>query len=209
MEPLSTEHLIHLRNNLDISKLHEHDPEFDKMIPFLEENLLNLQKIRQGDLQKGTFPDGHFQLIDFTQFITVNMLDFLIAFQSYFSAKTKWSKNYFCRQLALIMHEFLEDVHPALNETLRKNSEIKRVDSGFMQNLNDVSKKLAVIKLLKYDEHIRDIRMQTAAHKETDIQQLYNAIVTLDEKLIIACSTFLLTWIIELSTLLKDLPSKL
>lgn len=209
MDPLSTEHLIHLRNNLIIAKLHDHDPEFDKTIALLEENLLTLQKLRDDDLKKGTFPDGHFKLIDFTQFITVNMLDFLIAFQSYFSAKSQWSKNFFCRQLALIINEFVEDVHPALNDTLRNNSEIKRVDSDFVQNLNVLSKKLAAISQVKYDEYLRDIRDQTAAHRETDIQQLYNTIVTLDEKLIVACSMFVLTWIIELSTLLKDLPSKL
>jgi hypothetical protein len=201
--------LVKLRTTLIISKLHEHDPKFYQLIPYIEENLESLQKIRENDLATGNYPVGHFKLIDLMQFMSINILDFLTAFQSYFDAKNKWSKNFFCRQLALIIYEFTDDIHQTINETLRKNDEIDKVDANLKTQINSVVKKLGFIKQLKYDEHLKEVRNQTAAHKEEDVQQLYDKIHKIDETLIVACAMFLGHWIYELFDLIKGMPAKI
>jgi len=203
------ENLIYLRTNLNITKLHKHDPNFHKLIPLVEENLQSLQSIKENDFAANTFPEGHFKLIELLQFISINILDFLIAFQNYFEGRTKWEKNYACRQLALILYEFTDDIHRTINETLRKNEEIDKIDSNLKPQINEVVKKLNFIKQLKYEEHLKVLRHQTIAHKEEDIQRLYDRIQTLDETLVIACSMFFVNWIYELFDLLKDIPKKM
>lgn len=208
MDPLF-KRLGKLRTTLVISKLHEHDPKFDELIPFFEHNLEASQKIREKNAAIGSFPEDHFKFMDLLQFMHINTLDFLVAFQSYFNSKGKWSKNFFCRQLALIIYEFTDDIHHTINATLRKNQEIDRLDPDLKPKINSLVKKLSYIKQLKYDDHLKEIRNETAAHKEGDIQQLYEKIQKVDETLIIACATFISHWILELVDLLKDVPAKL
>ncbi|MEO5990040.1 MAG: hypothetical protein ABIP68_00270 [Ferruginibacter sp.] len=201
--------LIYLRTNLDITKLHKYDPEFHKLIPLVESDLHSLQTIKENDLADNIFPDGHFKLIELLQFISINILDFLIAFQNYFNGLTKWEKNYACRQLALILYEFTDDIHRTINETLQKNEEIDKINSNLKPQINKVVKKIRFIKQLKYDEHLKVLRHQTIAHKEEDIQRLYDRIQTLDETLVIACSMFFVNWIYEFFDLVKEIPKKL
>jgi hypothetical protein len=208
MDPLFDK-LVKLRTTLIISKLHEHDPQFYELIPYIEQNLESLQKIREKDIATGTYPDGHFKLLDLIQFISINILDFLTVFQSYFDSKQKWSKNFFCRQLALIIYEFTDDIHLTINETLRKNDEIDKVDVNLKSQINSVIKKLGFIKQLKYDEHLREVRNQTAAHKEEDVQKLYEKILKTDETLIVACAMFIGYWIHEMFDLIRGIPEKM
>jgi hypothetical protein len=208
MDPLF-EKLVYLRNNLELGKLHEFDPMLEELIPIFETHLEEFQQLRIKSSESKTFPEGDLKIIELMQFICINILDFLVTFQSYFKGSTKWEKNLHCRQLALLIYEFTDDIHNTINETIRKNKEIDKVDSNLKSKINDVVKKLAFIKQLKYDDHLKELRNQTIAHKEEDIHKLFDKIQNVDEKLIIACSMFLVYWIRDFFVLLKELPKKL
>ena len=182
--------------NWNFSKLNEYDSDFKSMQSLLENGLEHIDKMKKIEVQQSGFSKGYFQLIEFGQFISLHLLDFLIVFSSYNSANSKWEKRFFCRQLALIIYEFLNDINPLIFETLRDNEDIKKIAPELIISIEVTSKKLSFIKQLKYEDYLKTIRHQTAAHRERDVQEFYGLVINLDEKLILACSLFTFYWIV-------------
>jgi len=207
--PLTIEFLMELRNTIELSKFNDQDPAFASMQLFIEQNLEDINVFNKKEAQQDKFYKEFLRVAELTRFMYLHLLDFLIASRGYISATSRWSKLFFCRQLALIIYEFINDINPLINQTLKNNDAIKVVDSNIMTDLYDTVKKLSFIQRLKYDEYLKIIRNETAAHRKKIVQEQYDLIKNLDEKLIIACSLFTFFWVIELFSKFADLTKHL
>lgn len=119
------------------------------------------------------------RVYDASLFIALLANDILISRGDQLIEHIPVKKNYYSRQLCLLLFEAIEDLPSVLGKDFRKALLAIPVDAGLVDELNQITKKLARLSH-NYSADLKKIRTVAGAHRDHDASLQLSVIKTID-----------------------------
>ncbi len=192
-----------------IENREEYDCLFEHKYSVLDSNIKTAIQLK--DIAIGINRDDATSIINTYGYFNLLSYDLAsVGYNLYFEHK-RWQKVYFARQVALLIYEAFEDIPAITGKIFKIHFEeakgLKAADE-FLEEMKSLGKRL---NKLKSDnrEYLLDIRINVAAHRDSDINKQLDIITNINPYSIIYIMTELEKILKGYSNILQDLIVKL